>query len=866
MTKEILCVVLGTLFALQSPAWAASGACAGDCDHDRATSVNELVTGVAIALGRSSLGTCSTLDVSADDAVTVDELIAAVGSLLDGCPYQATIRRTGFGIPHILADELGSLGFGQGYALAEDHLCTLADQVLKVRGERAEFFGPGDANRHLNSDLAYRALGVHERAEQSLNTLPGDAIDLLRGYAAGYNAYLAEVGADGVSGWCRGEAWVRPISAVDLLAYTKDVALIGSARSILDFISAATPPAGSSTAGAATRAPLAWQRPGAGGGSNGWAIGSDRSAGGRGMLVANPHFPWTGEARLWESQLTIPGELDVYGVSLVGFPGVNIGFNSHVAWTHTFDTGRHMTFYSLDLVPGKPTSYFYDGAERAMTARELTVQVRQPDDSLAEVRRTFYASHYGPIVDPGGLGWSTTRAYTVRDANIDDDALVPQWLAMGQASDMDAFQRIFAELQGIPWLNTMAADETGRAWYVDGSRIPNLSQAAIAAWLSALQTDPLTAVFDSLGATLLDGSHSLSEWVTTPGARAPGLVPFAAQPQLERRDYVFNSNDSHWLVNAETRLEGYSPLFGTERTARSPRTRLNALLLANTPAGWRFTLTDVQQRLLSNRSLTAELLADAIVARCDGASPVTADGQQVDLGAACAALAGWDRRFDAVSVGAVVFRELLARFEIGDFLNAGPLFANPFDAADPIGSPSGLAAPTPGSDVVLTALARGVVLLEQFGIPVDAPLGEWQYALRGGKIPLHGGADDREGVANVVVGAISSIPTTLEPADAVTGGRHDADLIFPSGLGDGGYVVAFGSSFVLTVAYTDAGPLAEAVLTYGESGDPDSPHFADQLPLFAQKQLRPVLFTEPQIADDPELAVYTVSAPAPVGS
>ena len=50
--------------------------------------------------------------------------------------YSATIRRTSFGIPHIQAADLASLGFGEGYAFAADHLCSLADQVIYVRGER----------------------------------------------------------------------------------------------------------------------------------------------------------------------------------------------------------------------------------------------------------------------------------------------------------------------------------------------------------------------------------------------------------------------------------------------------------------------------------------------------------------------------------------------------------------------------------------------------------------------------------------------------------------------------------------------------------------------------------------------------------
>jgi acyl-homoserine-lactone acylase len=60
--------------------------------------------------------------------------------------YQAHIRRTTYGIPHIEARDFGSLGFGEGYAQAEDHLCSVADQVIRARGERAKYFGAGNSD------------------------------------------------------------------------------------------------------------------------------------------------------------------------------------------------------------------------------------------------------------------------------------------------------------------------------------------------------------------------------------------------------------------------------------------------------------------------------------------------------------------------------------------------------------------------------------------------------------------------------------------------------------------------------------------------------------------------------------------------
>jgi YVTN family beta-propeller protein len=60
-------------------------ACTGDCNGDGRVVVNELVTGVRIALGQSNVETCSPMDADANGWVSVNELVAAVGAALNGC-------------------------------------------------------------------------------------------------------------------------------------------------------------------------------------------------------------------------------------------------------------------------------------------------------------------------------------------------------------------------------------------------------------------------------------------------------------------------------------------------------------------------------------------------------------------------------------------------------------------------------------------------------------------------------------------------------------------------------------------------------------------------------------------------------------
>ena len=120
-----------------------------------------------------------------------------------------------------------------------------------------------------------------------------------------------------MAGWCRGKEWVLPVTAEDLIAYGQSIVV--TSVNFADMIATATPPKNETARAAQVSFPDFEQA------SNGWAIGSERSASGRGMLLANPHYPWVGSNRFWEKHLIIPGKLDVYGVGLLGVPGVAIG-------------------------------------------------------------------------------------------------------------------------------------------------------------------------------------------------------------------------------------------------------------------------------------------------------------------------------------------------------------------------------------------------------------------------------------------------------------------------------------------------------------------------------------------------------------
>lgn len=776
--------------------------------------------------------------------------------------YEATIRRTSHGIPHINAKNLASAWFGQGYAMAEDRICVVLDQIIKIRSERSRFFGAGFFNSNLDSDFGYKLLGLMASAHKDWRALPQSIREMLTAHAAGINQYVANKGVANLPEPCRNAEWIVKVTPIDLLAYSMDVALLNSGRFLLPFLSNAAPPSANRSIQPVSATQLSNKETSPG--SNGWGLGKAYTNTGNSMLLAQPHFPWEGDLQSWESHVTVPGQLDIYGITLPGIPNTMVGFNKKVAWTLTVTTSPKATLYKLSLVPGNPTQYLYDGQIRDMTPTLYKVAVRQDDGSLEEQSRTLYRSHYGPMLSiPGFLiadfadySWNSTVAMTYRDANINNRGLLSQFLAMSQASSLDSFINAHQKWNSIPWSNTIAVSSEGQSWYGDSSPVPQISTESYQAWQQARFFDPgVFALFEFHGIYALDGRTSRDEWQTT-AINRPGLIPFADAPQLTRPDYVFNSNDSHWLINPNQLLEGYNPLFGAERETLALRTRMNAIALSDTGGDGKFSMPEMQEAALNNRSLTGELLKSDLVQRCTATPSVQLGAETIDLSGACAVLAAWDETFDLDSEGAVLFREFLGSFDLfghATFTGDGIFFANHFDANNPIYTPSALSTQTlPGvGDLMLNALAKAVKRLTDNGFALNSVLRDSQYTVKGDKrIPIHGG-NAREGIMNLVgySGNSTLFPTT--PRDSV--------INFNTGLTGSGYVVNYGTSFLMAVELTPKGPVCNAITTFSQSADPASPFYSDQTEMYSNKQWRPCLYNQQQIKSDPGLKTYKVT-------
>ena len=115
-------------------------------------------------------------------------------------------------------------------------------------------------------------------------------------------------------------------------------------------------------------------------------------------------------------------------------------------------------------------------------------------------------------------------------------------------------------------------------------------------------------------------------------------------------------------------------------------------------------------------------ILDDLVALCtaQGESPVNTAAGAMSVKPGCDVLAQWDGTMNKESVGAVLFREFASEW------SRNPQWQVPYDASQPLTTPSGLKKST----AALTLLGNAMARIQSVGLSIDAPLGEVQFVER----------------------------------------------------------------------------------------------------------------------------------------
>ena len=774
------------------------------------------------------------------------------GNIDNDDSYAADIQRTEFGIPHITAKDYKGLGYGVGYAFAEDNFCSLAREVVVARGESVLYLG---AQGNEGSDVFYTWYNTPARRAEFLAAQDSETIDAVTGYAAGFSRYLRDTGVANIDPACANAEWVREITLDDLLTVYGKANLRGGLSNFVRQIVAAAPPEPGIVMGSSRMSnpePIAESDEEfdmttinvLDGGSNAYAFGSEVTGTDSGVMYGNPHEPWEGVQRFYEFHTTIPGELDVMGSAQQGQPFINIGFNKDVAWSHTVSTAKRFTLYQLNLVEGNPLKYKYETSSGVIEERDIekvSVNIKMPNNQIKT--REIYVSQYGPMISAqllGGPAWgdvnSGNLAYTIRDAASENPRALNQWRSMNMATSVEDLVVRMKKILGLGFVNTIATDRNGKALYADISTVPNVTREKLAD-CSSPSFGPVLGALIGRDLPALNGSLAACEWGNDTDSPQAGIFGGDNLPFIIRDDYALNSNDSYWFSNAKQPLTGFSPLLQRnlvsfagvstpEATPLSLRTRmaftqiLDRLDNKDGLGGTNFDLKNMQEVVYGNRSYAAELVLDDVIENCLAESdlPLTVGGT-INGTEACNVLSNWDRRNNLDSQGAHVFRKFWSNLNVSGLTNAG--FSTPFNEADPINTPRDLII----NENTRRALGDSIAYFNSKDIALDAPLGSLQFVIDAGKngekIPMHGGYGP-EGVFNVASSSQNS---------------------------DGTYgPVTNGPTYMQAVTFDDKGPIVEALLAYSQSGDTTRPYHRDQTRRYSKKEWIRVPFSTSEIA------------------
>ncbi len=447
-----------------------------------------------------------------------------------GLSAPVTIRRDRWGIPHIDAATEPDGYFALGFCQGQDRAAQLELIWRLVRGRLAEWVGP----KGLMADRMSRRIGFFRTGEAQVPLLAPEVRDVFSAFAAGISAGVtvglprrphefallggqpsAWTTAD-VLGAIKLQSFLLPsnwdvelarlrilctdgpdaLTALDPLgplgpqnlgpddaAHTprktptqaeptaKEMTRTDTTRSEAAGLEASAPPANRFDVPArsplipvlerltADLAALQTYLP-RGGGSNNWAIAGPRTQSGKPLLASDPHLAPTCPPPWYLAHLRTP-DWEVAGATLAGTPGFAIGHNGFCAWGVTAALTDNTDFFVETLSPDGKAYRQADGTFAPGTVIREVIRVRNGPEVIEEVLLTPRGPILSPLVPEVPVALSLAATW-----------LAPRPLAgfygVPRARSFDEFRQHFAHWPALP-LNIVYADGQGTiGWQLTG--------------------------------------------------------------------------------------------------------------------------------------------------------------------------------------------------------------------------------------------------------------------------------------------------------------------------------------------------------------------------------------------------------------
>lgn len=403
---------------------------------------------------------------------------------------QVVIRRTGYGVPHIRAENFKAVAFGLAYAEMEDYGERVVVPLIQSRGDLAKLEG----EEAIDSDAYFQL--VYERTLATYHLLSQKTRDLQEGFAAGINFYLKQY----PDKFPQFQGWT--FTGHDVGAASTSITSPGRANSVINRIKERKEKASKSLTEE---------------GSNAWAFGPGRTKSGSSILVRNPHLNWS--AGYYEAHITVPGQLNFYGdFRIGGLFRIIGGFNERLGWTTTNNHPDLEEVYAFKADPAKPDHYILDGIAIPLERRMVTVEFKN-GEALALSSREVLSTPYGPVVyrDDG-------KIYVVKASGNGEYRRGEQFVKMMISQNLEEWKSAM-QMRTITQSNFTYADADANIFYI---------------WNATAPETPHSPGGDTTAIEVASTSQIWSK-----------IVPFESVPQLlnPKGGYLHNENDPFHFTN-----------------------------------------------------------------------------------------------------------------------------------------------------------------------------------------------------------------------------------------------------------------------------------------------------------------------------
>jgi penicillin amidase len=461
---------------------------------------------------------------------------------LEGLSAPVTVYRDASGIPHILAANEHDLFFTQGFVHAQDRLWAMESARRAAHGTLSEVIG----ERGLKNDTLMRILGMTEAAEADWNALDPETQALLQAYADGVNAFLTQANGKLPLEFKILGITPQPWTPIDSLVFGKlvswglsnnyqDELVISKLTQSLawadvlsllpdypgpDVIPDANAALLPETIDAMLRSASALSPAAVQGtllrpdqGSNAWVVGGSHTASGKPLLAGDPHQALSTPTLWYEVGLHTSD--DRYHVVGASLPGLPGIEIGHNAHIAWAVTNARPDVQDLfvETLNADGTQYLFKGEWKPLTIRQEVIQVKGGEALTLNVRLT----HHGPLVSDAAP--DSPQPLALRWTGIDQGRpLARAILHLDRAANWDEFRAALADWQ-LPGMNFVYADTAGNIGYQMSGAVPVRAQN------------------DLYGLLPVSGSDGEHEWV--------GFVPFEELPSAQnpKGDFFASANN-----------------------------------------------------------------------------------------------------------------------------------------------------------------------------------------------------------------------------------------------------------------------------------------------------------------------------------